>query len=153
VSMFAKEGNPVARPEVRSAPSPAGSDGAALSVIAAGMRIVGDIESSGVMKIDGRIEGSVTHARQVLLGRGAMVKGNVAADEVVIGGTVEGGIRAGERLELQTTAVVNGDIETKSIVVLEGARINGSVRMTDLALPKGEGLRSAAEPLRMVTGA
>jgi cytoskeletal protein CcmA (bactofilin family) len=150
--MFAKEGGPVARPEVRTAPPASSSDGTALSVIASGMRIVGDIESSGVMKIDGRIEGSVTHARQVLLGRGATVKGNVAADEVVIGGTVDGGIRAGDRLELQATAVVNGDIETKSIVVLEGARINGSVRMTDLALPKNENQRSTPEPLRMVTG-
>jgi cytoskeletal protein CcmA (bactofilin family) len=28
---------------------------------------------------------------------------------------------------------VNGDITTKSIVVMEGARINGSVRMTELS--------------------
>ncbi|HVT39717.1 MAG TPA: polymer-forming cytoskeletal protein [Gemmatimonadaceae bacterium] len=120
-------------------------------MIANGMRIIGDVESSGVMKIDGRIEGSVTHARQVLLGRGATVKGNVAGDEVVIGGVVDGGIRASERLELQATAVVNGDIETKSIVVIEGARINGSVRMGDLAVPRAEGQKGVSEPLRMVT--
>ena len=35
---------------------------------------------------------------------------------------------------LQTTAVVNGDIVTKSIVVMEGARINGGVKMTELVL-------------------
>jgi cytoskeletal protein CcmA (bactofilin family) len=29
---------------------------------------------------------------------------------------------------------VNGDISTRSIVVMEGARINGSVKMTELAL-------------------
>ena len=150
--MFAKETGPVARPEVRSSANVGNSDAAALSIIATGMRIVGDIESSGVMKVDGRIEGSVTHARQVLLGRGANIKGNVAAEEVVIGGTVDGGIRAGERLELQATAVVNGDIEAKSIVVLEGARINGSVRMTDLAAPKIEVARPVAEPLRILTG-
>jgi cytoskeletal protein CcmA (bactofilin family) len=152
VSMFGKEGSPTtARPEIRNS-SLAASDSTALSVIANGMRIVGDIESSGVVKIDGRIEGSVTHARQVLLGRGATVKGNVAADEVVIGGVVDGGIRASERLELQATAVVNGDIETKSIVVLEGARINGAVRMTDLAAPRAEGQKVISEPLRIVTG-
>jgi cytoskeletal protein CcmA (bactofilin family) len=151
--MFGKEGGPTAvRPETRNVSSPAGSEGTALSVIANGMRVIGDVESSGVMKIDGRIEGSVTHARQVLLGRGATVKGNVAGDEVVIGGVVDGGIRATERLELQATAVVNGDIETKSIVVLEGARINGSVRMADLAVPRTEVQKAVSEPLRMVTG-
>ena len=151
--MFGKEMGPaVARPEVRSPVGSGTPDAAALSIIANGMRIVGDIESSGVIKVDGRIDGSVTHARQVLLGRGATVKGNVHADEVVIGGTVDGGIRAGERLELQATAVVTGDIETKSIVVLEGAHINGSVRMTDLAVPKVDAQRAPAEPLRIVTG-
>jgi cytoskeletal protein CcmA (bactofilin family) len=103
------------------------------------------------MKVDGRIDGSVTHARQVLLGRGATIKGNVLADEVVVGGTVEGGIRAGERLELQTTAVVNGDIETKSIVVLEGARINGSVRMTELSAGRVDTPRAPADSLRIVS--
>jgi cytoskeletal protein CcmA (bactofilin family) len=151
--MFGKEGGPTAaRPEVRNVSGSSSSESTALSVIASGMRIVGDVESSGVMKIDGRVEGSVTHARQVLLGRGATVKGNVAADEVVIGGVVDGGIKATERLELQATAVVNGDIETKSIVVLEGARINGSVRMADLAVPRAEGQKAASEPLRIVTG-
>jgi cytoskeletal protein CcmA (bactofilin family) len=117
---------------VRSAP---GSEGA-LSIIASSVRIVGDIESPGVVKIDGQVEGSVTGARQLLLGRGSAIRGNVAADEIVVGGLVEGSIAAAERLELQSTAVVNGDIEARSIVVLEGATINGSVRMTDLATHK-----------------
>jgi cytoskeletal protein CcmA (bactofilin family) len=130
MAMFNKEG--AARSEVRSAP---GSEGA-LSIIASSVRIVGDLESPGVVKVDGQIEGSVTGARQLLLGRGGAIRGNVAADEVVIGGLVDGSIVALERLELQSTAVVNGDIETRSIVVLEGARINGSVRMTDLVANK-----------------
>jgi cytoskeletal protein CcmA (bactofilin family) len=36
---------------------------------------------------------------------------------------------ATERVEVQGTAIVNGDIHTRSIVVNEGARINGAVRM------------------------
>ena len=125
-----------------------------LSIIANGMRIVGDVESAGVIKVDGRIEGSVSGARQVLLGRGASIHGAILADEVVIGGLVDGGIVAAERLELQATAVVNGDIETKSIVVLEGARINGGVRMRDASALRGDEqrVRGAAEPLRIVTG-
>jgi len=47
---------------------------------------------------------------------------------------VDGAVTATDRLELQSTAVVNGDIMTKSIVVMEGARINGGVKMTELAL-------------------
>jgi cytoskeletal protein CcmA (bactofilin family) len=78
------------------------------------------------------------------------VHGNVIADEVVIGGVVDGAILAAERLELQGTAVVNGDIETKSIIVLEGARINGVVRMSDSSAMSRSG---RPEPLRIATGA
>ena len=35
------------------------------------------------------------------------------------------------RVEIQATSVVNGDIVAKSIVVVEGGRINGAVRMDD----------------------
>jgi cytoskeletal protein CcmA (bactofilin family) len=112
---------------------------ASLSIIAAGMRITGDVESGGVIKIDGRVDGSVTGARQILLGLGGAINGNVQADEVVIGGEVNGAVRAANRLELQGTAVVNGDIDTKSVVVLEGAQINGAVRMSDLGVSPGAG--------------
>jgi cytoskeletal protein CcmA (bactofilin family) len=142
--MFGKE-NP-ARPEVRSA-SPGES---ALSIIASGMRITGDIESAGVIKIDGQIDGSVTGARQVLLGRDAAVHGNVEAGEIVIGGVVDGAIVAAERLELQETAVVNGDIETTSIIVLEGATINGSVRMRGTNTGASV-VKIAKEPLRIAS--
>jgi cytoskeletal protein CcmA (bactofilin family) len=111
-----------------------GAAEAALSIIASGMRITGDIETSGTLKIDGRVDGSVIGARQVMLGRNGAIKGNVHAGEVVLGGQVDGSIVADERLELQGSAVVNGDIETKSIVVLEGARINGAVRMHEIRL-------------------
>lgn len=126
-----------------------GSDGrsaieASLSIIAAGMRITGDVESGGVIKIDGRVEGSVTGARQIMLGRGGAIHGNVQADEVVIGGDVFGAVSAGNRLELQGTAVVNGDIDTKSIVVLEGAQINGTVRMSDVSGSAGGAIRGGS---------
>jgi len=112
---------------------------AALSIIAAGMRIAGDIETNGTLKVDGRIEGSVLGARQMMLGRNGAIQGNVHAGEVVVGGLVDGAIVADERLELQSSAVVNGDIDTKSIVVLEGARINGSVRMQEIRLLGDQG--------------
>ncbi len=118
---------------------------AALSIVAAGMKVTGDIDTSGVIKVDGEVNGSITGARQVLLGRGGIVRGNVSGGEVVIGGAVEGTVTAAERLELQSTASVKGDIDTRSIVVVEGARINGVVRMSETA-----GAR--AEPLRLARG-
>lgn len=103
----------------------------AMSVVAQGMRVVGDIECAGVLKIEGIVEGSVRGARQLLLGRQGVVKGDLHAREIVLGGRVDGTVIAEEKIEIQGTAVVSGDVHTKSIVVLEGGRINGAVRMDD----------------------
>ena len=120
----------------------------ALSIIAAGMTVNGDIESSGVVKVEGRVEGSIRSARQVLVGRQGTVKGDIDTREAVIGGSVEGMITASERAEIQATASVQGDIVTRTIVVAEGGRINGTVRMED-AKPGARTPSSApvAEPL------
>jgi cytoskeletal protein CcmA (bactofilin family) len=104
---------------------------AALSIVAFGMKVLGDIETSGVIKIEGMIEGTIRGARQVLVGRQGEIKGDVHAREVVVGGKVDGTITAAERVEIQGTSSVNGDIYTKTIIVLEGGRINGSVRMDE----------------------
>ncbi len=137
MAMFGKENPP--RSDQRAATAPVE---AALSIISAGMRITGDVETSGALKIDGEINGSITGARQVMLGRGSVVRGNVAAGEVVVAGSIDGSVTAGDRLELQATAAVTGDIDTKSIVVTEGAKINGQVRMT-AAAARPEALRIA----------
>ena len=117
-----------------------------LSIISAGTTVTGDIECSGVLKVEGRIDGSVRGARQLMLANEGAIRGDVSANEVVVGGVIDGAVSASERLELQTTAVVNGEITTKSIVVMEGARINGGVKMTELALiGRSEESREARE--------
>jgi cytoskeletal protein CcmA (bactofilin family) len=145
MAIFGKTAVKPVRPETRSSPVVE----APMSIISSGMKITGDLECAGVVKVDGSIEGSVTGARQVLLGRGGVIHGNMIAEDIVIGGVVEGSIIAAARLELQATATVNGDIDAKSIVVIAGAQINGAVRMSNANAAANEG---RPEPLRIATG-
>jgi cytoskeletal protein CcmA (bactofilin family) len=102
-----------------------------LSIVTAGTSVSGDIECNGILKVEGRVDGSIRRARQVMLAKEGAIHGDVTAQEVVVGGVIDGNVSASDRLELQTTAVVNGEITTRSIIVMEGARINGGVKMTD----------------------
>jgi cytoskeletal protein CcmA (bactofilin family) len=111
--------------------SSAATGDANLSVIAAGSKVIGDMECSGVLKIEGTVEGTIRGARQVLLGRQGVVKGDIETREAVVGGNVEGSIHALERVEIQGTAAVVGNIHTKTIVIREGGQINGAVRMDE----------------------
>ena len=129
MAIFGKDG--AEKGETTKAGAPTG-DGA-LSIVAAGMTITGDIESNGVVKVEGTIEGTIRCARQVLVGRQGRVKGDIQTREAVIGGRVDGTITGAERVEIQSSAVVSGDIHAKSLVVVEGAQLNGSVRMDERA--------------------
>ena len=70
----------------------------------------------------------------------------MVAREVVIGGRVHGCISSQERVELQSTAIVHGDIATRRLLIQEGGRVNGAVRMdgVEVQQPVVEGLRLAA---------
>src|SRR5664279_6219857 len=107
------------------------SAGTSLSIIAAGTTIDGDIDTDGVIRIEGNVEGAVRAGRQVLIGRQGEVHGDVSTREAVVGGKVQGAVTASERLEVQSTSTIIGNITTKSIAVIEGGKINGSVRIVD----------------------
>lgn len=106
-----------------------------MSVIGSGMRIVGDIESNGVIKVEGIVDGAVRGARQLLLGKGGTIHGDIHAVDAILGGVVVGTVIASERVEIQGTSSVEGDIHTKSMVVLEGGMINGTVKMGEQPKP------------------
>jgi cytoskeletal protein CcmA (bactofilin family) len=105
------------------------SDQIPFSIIASDMTVVGDLETEGVVRIEGRVRGTVRVGQQVLVATGAAIEGDLHTQEAVIAGQVSGGIYAKDRVELQATAVVSGDILTPRIAIVEGARVTGEVKM------------------------
>ena len=101
----------------------------ALTIIAAGTRVTGEIESDGVVKVEGTVVGSVRAERQVLVASGGVIEGDVHTREAVIGGEVRGSVFADERVEVQATSVIQGDIITQRILVQEGGEVNGHLKM------------------------
>ena len=104
---------------------------ASLSIIAPDLRITGDLETEGVIKIEGHVRGTVRAGDQILVAGGAMVEGDLVTREAVIGGAVQGGIEAAERVELLEGAVVVGNIMTARLLVHEGGRLNGEIAMRE----------------------
>lgn len=105
------------------------TDGIPFSIIAPDMTVVGDLQTEGIVKIEGRIRGTVRAAGQILLTEGAVIEGDLYAGEAVISGEVQGNIEATDRVELQATALVRGDLVTARIAVQEGARVTGAIKM------------------------
>ncbi len=105
------------------------TDGIVLSIIARDLTITGDLAADGVVRVEGRIQGTIRAASQILVAPGAVVQGNLFTREAIVAGEVQGTITAGERVELQATANVTGDVVTPRIAMLEGCRLSGEIKM------------------------
>ena len=117
-----------------------------LSIIAPGMRVVGELGTSGVIKVEGSIEGSIRADREVLVAKGGHIEGDIFTRAAIIGGQVVGSIFADERVEVQQSATVQGDISTKKLVVQEGGEVNGRVKMGEpRALEQASGIAKVPE--------
>jgi len=108
-----------------------GSKEPGLSIVAVGMRVSGELDTNGVVKVEGTVVGCVRAERQVLVAKGGLVDGDILTREAIIGGEVRGAIYADERVEVQASSTINGDITTQRIVVQEGGEVNGRIQMTN----------------------
>lgn len=106
-----------------------------LSIIAADLKVVGELTTDGVVKVDGLVEGNVNAKKQVLVSKDGAVHGDVHSSEVIVGGRVEGSVQATGRVEIQSSAIVVGDILTKRILVHEGGEVNGNLKMGEPGVP------------------
>ncbi len=87
--------------------------------------IRGEIISKGVVRLDGTLEGSIK-ADYLILGRSGSVKGDMAAREIVVDGTVEGDLQAEELVEINPDGAVEGNIRTAKLIITEGAFFSGT---------------------------
>src|SRR5215472_15013588 len=101
----------------------------ALSVIAAGTKITGELISDGIIKVEGIVIGSIHADRQVLVAKGGVIQGDIYTRDAVVGGEVHGSVLADDRVEVQASSIIDGDITTLRIVIHEGGEVNGHVRM------------------------
>ena len=110
-------------------PAPPTATGGGYSLLDKQLVVVGNIDTDGSLRIDGKLDGSIRRADTVVLGAGASMNGDIQAREVIIGGTLSGSVLASERVELQSTAIVTGDITSQVVFVQEGGIVNGRVQM------------------------
>jgi cytoskeletal protein CcmA (bactofilin family) len=98
------------------------------TVIAKGLKIVGSVTAEGLVEVNGQIEGEM-HCTSVIVSRGARVCGTIAAERVIVDGTVEGPIQGGEVI-LKSQAHVVGDIHHQSLSIESGAYFDGRSQQT-----------------------
>jgi cytoskeletal protein CcmA (bactofilin family) len=88
----------------------------------------GDIDSKGTLRVDGSVEGNIS-ADWLIVGETAHITGNISARGIVIGGKIDGNIRAKEIVEIKNKGHINGEIISRKLVVAEGGIFEGHSTM------------------------
>jgi cytoskeletal protein CcmA (bactofilin family) len=90
----------------------------------------GELTTTEDLVVQGHVEGYL-HVRDatVTIEQSASIKGDMRAARVLVHGHVEGSIVASERIELASTATVDGSLSANRVVIADGARFNGRIDM------------------------
>ena len=118
--------------------------GGTMANIGKSISLKGDLSGNEDLTIEGNVEGRVDLPNNLLtIGANGTVNAEVHAKTVVVIGKVTGNVGATERIEIQATGLVNGDVSAPRLVVAEGAVVNGSIEM---GVKKGAAPAAAAVP-------
>ncbi|MGB8815369.1 MAG: polymer-forming cytoskeletal protein [Paracoccaceae bacterium] len=110
-----------------TSPAPAATS---RSVLAADLKIKGDLSSDGTIEVLGEIDGKVT-ARALIVGAEGRVKGTVSAETVEVRGLLDGRISC-TALTLRAAASVKADSTYTTLIIESGATVEGRFTLAKL---------------------
>jgi cytoskeletal protein CcmA (bactofilin family) len=91
----------------------------------------GELTGDEDLEIDGQVEGTVNLGNhQLTVGPNGNLKAEVTAKNIVVIGKVTGNLVAADRIEVQATGIIDGDVRAPRLNVQEGAVLNGSIDMS-----------------------
>lgn len=99
------------------------------TVVGPGTEFEGVIKAKGIVRIDGKLTGSVETTGDIIIGEQGVVTADVVANNITVAGKIEGNISVKEKATILNKGSVCGDIETKNIIIEDGATFKGSCIM------------------------
>lgn len=105
----------------------------------------GELTAEEDVILQGRVEGSIRHARNLVIGTEGSVLGDVFANHLTVEGLVEGDLHCNEAVIVHAKAQVRGNIFAPRVGIMEGAFFNGRIEM-DPAAERASNPQAQARP-------
>lgn len=102
-----------------------------VSILSAGLKVEGNIQGAGNMRIEGSVKGDVNVSGNLTLGETSEVQGDVKAGNITLSGKFQGTLRASEKVVLEEGSELHGDLFAKILVIEAGAKFDGKSNMTN----------------------
>jgi len=113
----------------RPQPRAGSTRGEGTTVIAPPSRVEGHLSSDCDVHIEGELKGTVKGDSRLFVAETGKVEATLHGRVVVVAGTVKGDVLADEKIELQPSANLHGNITAPRILIQEGATFEGQVFM------------------------
>jgi cytoskeletal protein CcmA (bactofilin family) len=105
------------------------NNAASMTFISDGTRITGDIAIDHDLRVEGFLKGTVSVGGTLVLGPTGKIEGDVVARAATLAGHLAGNIKTHEKLVLETKSVLLGDLQTRELIINEGAMFQGKCSM------------------------
>jgi cytoskeletal protein CcmA (bactofilin family) len=92
-----------------------------LNIINAGTYLEGTIETKGSVQINGKLKGQIKAGDEVRVGRSGEIIGEIHAKNARVAGKVEGNLHIEDKLTLEETSSLNGNLTAGKLIIDEGA--------------------------------
>lgn len=103
------------------------------AILGKGSKVVGVLQFSGPVELDGEVEGEVIASDRLSIGEAAVLKAKVQGTEVLVKGTIHGDIIATKALILKKPAKIFGNISSPSLSIEDGVLFEGKCTMLSTA--------------------
>ncbi|GAA0123042.1 MAG: polymer-forming cytoskeletal protein [Clostridium argentinense] len=94
--------------------------------------IVGNLSGTGLLKIDGVIEGDIDWDDDIIVGINGEVNGAIHCNNAFISGTVNGNVSCNNSLTIEKQGKIKGDIFIKKLIINESGFLDGKCTMVTL---------------------
>ncbi len=100
-----------------------------INSIDTGYNLEGDLVSTGDVRVDGILKGSVKTAGKLVLGDAGIIEGKTQCKSAIRAGEIKGTVQTEELLTLKATAKLSGEIITSKLAIEPGAIFSGKCSM------------------------
>lgn len=94
-----------------------------------GTKINGKLHFDGPATIEGEVDGEIVAQANITVGQQATIKGKISAASILVQGKVMADVQAEKKLEIQPPGSVVGDVTIQSLVIGDGAILEGHISM------------------------
>ena len=101
-----------------------------LSLIAKECRVTGEFDLEGDIQFDGKGEGTIINARNVVISSTGHFKGDICAEHVTINGYVEGSCIARE-VNILSSGKMKGQIQSEELTIEKGGCLMGESKLKE----------------------